>query len=142
MQGVKYFLILQSLLKGNQLCFVFVWLSCFHYFVLKGITRFSFEMLVEIPHLSQIPQCVQTFHVSYTLEEQNLKINSSKVSVRGFTLLQQDSYVPIWNRAGNAVKCFIGGSIMFCLNCLQIAFGFVFFFLNTFLVHLLQKPDL
>lgn len=64
MQGVKYFLILQSLTEANQLCFVFVWLSCFHYFVLKGITGFSFEVLVEIPHLSQIPQCVQTFHVS------------------------------------------------------------------------------
>lgn len=67
MQGVKYFLILQSLTKANQLCFVFVWFSCFHYLVLKGITGFSLEMLFEIPHLYQIPQCVQIFHVSNLL---------------------------------------------------------------------------
>lgn len=68
MQGVKYFLILQSLLEANQLCFVFVWFGCFHYFVLKGITGFSLEMLFEIPHLYQIPQCVQIFLVSNVLK--------------------------------------------------------------------------
>lgn len=41
MQGVKYFLILQSLMEVNQSRLIFVWFRCFHYFVLKGITRFS-----------------------------------------------------------------------------------------------------
>lgn len=41
MQGVEYFLMLQSLPGDNQLWFGFVRFWCFHYFVLKGITRFS-----------------------------------------------------------------------------------------------------
>lgn len=114
----------------------------FSLFCLKGDNG-----VFEIPGLNQIPHCVQISHVqmySALLEMQCLKINSWEALARGFTSLLIQDPMCSWNRAGNAGKCFIGGSTMFCLNCLWISFVFLFFFLfillNTFLVHWLQKP--
>lgn len=146
MQGVKYFLILRSLMEANQLCFVFVWFSCFHYFVLKGITRFSLETLFEIPHLYQIPQCVQAFHVSnllrpwkcnvWKLTPPKFQFMASQLSCNRMPTCPFETELAMqWNVSLEAASCFVWTVYKYSL-----VFFFPFFVLNTFLVHWLQKP--
>lgn len=123
-----------------------MWFRCFHYFVLQGITRFSLEMLFEIPHLYQIPQRVQIFHISNTLR--HWKCNVWKLTPLKFQSVASQLFcnrMPTcpfetelamqWNVSLEAASRLFEPFT----NILWSSF-FFFFFLNTFLVHWLQKP--